>query len=748
MPVLPLAPKPGAFTRNPGTCPHCGAVVDGPRANHPRHTDVDLVIALVGNPNCGKSTLFNALTNSHSATVNAPGTTVELHRGKWRHSSEWMLVDLPGTYSLIARSPDEKVATDAVLGKVDLLGHKHHRPANALPGARQRSPRHSKTHSSALTNESEPSSLSAQSRETEIAEARRPRNSARLSSCPKCTSDTTRIRTETLPDSDGTRPDLVIALLDASALARSLVLLAQVLATGVPVVAAVTMLDVAAARAVEPDLVALADAAGVPVVAVNPRTGTGIEALTEMVSRALADPKAANSHPALTDPDSQFSWVDSVLSATLPTAPLTPVHSHSDRIDSILLHPIAGIFIFLGIMWGLLELTAVAATPLIEAVGNFFAGPVTNLVVNLFSGWAPNWFVSLLTDGIITGVGTVLSFAPLLALIFLAIGVLEDSGYLARAAFIADRGLRNIGLDGRAMMPLVVGFGCNVPAVTATKAMPDARQRLLTGLLIPLAACPARLTVFVLIAGAFFPGQVGTVVFLLYLFSIILIILGGLLLKATAFRDLSISRPLILALPAYQTPRIGWLLRSAGSRVAAFVRGAGGIIAGVLVVVWFLTAIPVTSGYSFGEVAPQDSLYGRVASAAAPVLEPAGLNDWRISSSLLTGFVAKEVVVGNLAQAFGTADPSAADYDQAAEVSGGSLADRLHATLTHTSGGHPQAAAVAFLVIVLAYTPCVATVAEQKRNFGWKWTLISLVGQLALAWLLGVAVFQVGRLLA
>ncbi|QAY71256.1 ferrous iron transport protein B [Xylanimonas protaetiae] len=639
-----------------------------------------LTIGLVGNPNAGKSTLFNTLSGARQAVMNAPGTTVELQTGTWKRGGRRLaLVDLPGTYSLTPRSPDEQVAADYVAGRGELG-----------------------------------------------------------------------------------RPDVAVVVLDGSALARSLYLLAQVHETGTPVVAAVTMLDVAAARSVTPDLDALATAAQVPVVALDPRTGSGVEALGVAVERLLettrcpagcacaqADRHAhggcrcatATAAPVAMSDEERFAWTERVLAAAVPTPPAVPVRSTSDRIDRVLLHPWLGVPVFLAVMWAVFELTTVVATPLVDAVGGFFGGPLASGLRAVVPG--PAWVEGLLVDGVLSGVGTVLSFVPLLALVFVAIGMLEDSGYLARAAFVADRALRSIGLDGRAMVPLVIGFGCNVPAMVATRTMPDARRRLLTGLLIPLTSCPARLTVYVLVAGTFFPRSAGTVVFGLYVLSGLLVILGGLVLRSTAFRDLRQTRPLVLALPAYHVPRLRPLLLSTWTRVAAFVRGAGGIIAGTLVVVWVLSAIPVTGGHPVGEVPVHDSVYGRVADGIAPVLAPAGLDDWRLASALTTGFVAKEVVVGALAQSF-SLDPA----DVGAASADGALGDQLRATLDVTSGGHATAAALAFLVFVLAYTPCLATVAEQRRVFGGRWAFGAVAVQLTFAWLLAVAVFQTGRLLA
>jgi ferrous iron transport protein B len=319
---------------------------------------------------------------------------------------------------------------------------------------------------------------------------------------------------------------------------------------------------------------------------------------------------------------------------------------------------------------------------------------------------------------------------------FAALGVLEDSGYLARAAFVADRVMRSLGLDGRALLPLIVGFGCNLPAFAATRTLPSARQRLLTGLLIPLTSCSARLTVYVLLAGAFFPAHAGSVIFGMYLTSVLLVLGGGLLLRRTAFRDVQ-AGPLILILPPYQRPHLRTLGMSVRMRVGAFVLGAGKFIVATMLVVWVLMALPVTGSHHVGDVPVADSAYGRVASGLAPVLAPAGFGNDHAAAALLTGFVAKEVVVGSFAQSYAVPEPG--DPAQA-----GSLGEKLRGSFQESSGGHGGAAALAFMVFVLAYTPCVAALAEQKRLFGWRPTASALVVQLLAAWTLAVTVFQLG----
>ncbi|MCL2848675.1 MAG: ferrous iron transporter B [Micrococcales bacterium] len=621
--------------------------------------DRDVVVALVGNPNSGKSTLFNCLTGAHQVVVNAPGTTVEVAAQAWKDTAV-QLLDLPGAYSLVAHSPGEELTTHAVTGD--------------------------------------------------------------------------------------DAADLVIVVVDATALSRSLYLAGQVGLTGTPVVVAVTMSDIAAGRGVTIDTEALAHLLGVDVVEVDPRTGAGVGQLAAAVSDALVAPRhlhldaapaadaAVHEHPlAQVDPrfadaEALFAWVADVQTQVASTPPVRP--SRSDRVDGWLMRPWVGVPVFLLVLAAVFQLVTVVAAPAMDAVRWIVADWAGAWVTRgLDAAGAPAWVVGFVTDGLLVGVATVASFVPLIAVVFLAVGALEDSGYLSRASFVADRAMRHLGLDGRAVLPVVVGFGCNLSALASLRTLPSARQRALTALLLPFTSCTARLVVYLMLATVFFPSYAGLVVLAMYVLSAVLVVTVGFVLRHTGFRDLR-HEPLVMALPAYQRPRLGALASSATSRTATLVTAAGKVIIVTLALMWLAMAIPVTGGHHFGDVPTADSVHGRATEAIAAVFGPAGFADGGAASALVTGIVAKEVVAGSLAQTYGSDDEP--------------WTDGLRATFERTSGGHGAAAGLAFCVFVLVYTPCLATVAELGRQVGWRAATGSVVASLALAWTLAVIVFQVG----
>ncbi|MCL2652304.1 MAG: ferrous iron transporter B [Propionibacteriaceae bacterium] len=403
----------------------------------------------------------------------------------------------------------------------------------------------------------------------------------------------------------------------------------------------------------------------------------------------------------------------------------------SERFDRWSTGRVSGPIILLVIMWVTFQLTTLIAQPLQLWLAHLFSGPVSDGATTLLR-WmhlANTWVHGLVVNGIIAGVGTLLAFLPLMIIMFVLLSILEHSGYMARAAVTASGLMRRIGLPGEAFLPLIVGFGCNVPAVIATQDLADPRQRRLTALLVPFTSCSARLTVYMLVSSAFFGRWAGTAVFAMYVLSILLVVGVGWALRRAMWQRWP-GLPMILDLPPVHTP--GWraVVKSAWDRVVDFLKTASGIIVAVVVVVWVLQAIPVGAG-SFGDVALDNSLFAAVARVFAPLFAFAGFGAWHLVAPLVAGFAAKEAVVASLGQTFG----------------GGDLAAALHTAFGAASGGHALAAAAAFLVFVLVYTPCAATVSALRHQVGGRWTAFGVALQLILAWVLAVVVFQIGRLL-
>lgn len=650
-------------------------------------------VVFVGNPNVGKSSMFNALLGARTRTMNAPGTTVSITCGQYHYekpktagnAQNWQFVDTPGTYSLAPMSPDEQVAVNALTG---------------------------------------------------------------MSGMPV--------------------PDLAVVVLDATALSRSLYLLSMVVELGLPTVVALTMNDLAVRNGYGVDAERLSHLLdGMPVVAIDGRTGNGGKALADAIAASFEGtpvPHGLTALPTATaDADMKTAdglsvWAESRADARLDWTAgiLRGLDMHavdhvtlSDRIDRVLLHPVIGVLVFLAVLFVVFQATTTLASPMQDWIDVTFRGWCTDgldLLLGLFGpSVSGGWLRSLLVDGLLDGVVTVLTFIPVMGIMFLLLSILEDSGYMARAAFVMDRAMRALGLDGRAFLPIIVGFGCNLPALAATRTLSDSRQRVLTGMLVPFAACSARLSVFLVLAHAFFPKYAGLVVFLMYVASVMVILLVGVLLRHTMFRGLE-PEPLMLALPAYQCPRALQLARSVLLRLWGFIRGASVIIISMITALWLLQGIPVTANAGgFAHVDDvHDSAYGVLADAVAPVFAPAGFDDWHASAALITGFVAKEVVVGSMSQSYHADEPDDAASQQAGE---GTLGQKLRASFDQSSHGHGKAAAIAFLLFTLAYTPCLATVAEMRRQFGTKVAARSVLLSLAVAYVIAIIAFQTLRLI-
>ncbi len=479
--------------------------------------------------------------------------------------------------------------------------------------------------------------------------------------------------------------------------------------------------------------------------------------------------------------DQRYRFVHQITQRVLsrPDAPATTL---SDKIDRIVTHKYLGIPIFLALMWAVFKITTDVSAPFLDWTDSVIAGPIANWIVALLAavGLGGTWVESLAVDGIVAGVGGVLVFVPVLLSLYFALALLEDSGYMARAAFVMDRLMRTLGLHGKSFLPMIVGFGCTVPAIYATRTLESEKDRILTGLLVPFMSCSARLPVYVLLAAVFFPAYAGLAVFSMYLLGILIAIILGVIFKHTLFKGKE-QMPFILELPPYRMPTLKGIWLQMWGRTASFVRKAWTIILATSVVVWLLIATPVGGG-GFAATDIDKSAFATVSGVVAPIFAPLGFGSWEASGALMTGFVAKEVVVSTMGQIYGLAEAEeatapttfgedlemiatsfgAATIDtlksiplivginllgEEAEAEPSALMGAIRTSFEETSGGHGALAALSFMVFVLLYTPCMVATAAARQEFGNKWMWVSVIGQLVLAWFVALLVFQGGLLL-
>jgi ferrous iron transport protein B len=392
----------------------------------------------------------------------------------------------------------------------------------------------------------------------------------------------------------------------------------------------------------------------------------------------------------------------------------------SNKIDKVVTNKIIGIPIFLLLMWLMFEITFNVGAPLVDLVDESMGILGEQAAELIIASNGPEWLMSLIVDGVIGGVGSIIVFVPNIFILFFIIAILEDCGYMARAAFVMDRLMHKIGLHGKSFIPMLLGFGCNVPAIMATRTLRNKRDRLLTILINPFMSCSARLPVYLLFVGVFFQESQGTILFSLYLLGIIMAILSGLLFSRTLFKGL--SAPFIMELPPYRIPTIKGALIHMWESGSLFIKKAGGIIFIAVILIWILASLPLGVEY-----ASQESFIGTMGTAIAPVFAPAGFDSWQSSVSLLFGFVAKEVVVGTLGTLHGVEEEA--------------LGSAISESFTPLS-------AYAFMVFTLLYVPCMVAIATiKKETNSWKWPLFVAAYTTAIAWIMAVLVYQVGTLL-
>ncbi len=653
-----------------------------------------LVLALAGQPNVGKSTVFNVLTGLNQHVGNWPGKTVERRIGHLHYAGrQWTVVDLPGTYSLTANSEEERIAREYILRE---------------------------------------------------------------------------------------KPDVVAVVVNAASLEHGLYLLAEVIGLGRPVVLALNMVDVAEQHGIRVEPHVLAAALGIPVVPMVAAKGKGVQELLDAALQVIEDPQRHQPalpelsaehrpvweairralppeltaeypadwlalkllegdteltalvrerapeaweqiHPLLLDHEDAFldvasaryAWVERMIRAAV-VQPRVGALTLTDRLDRIATHPFWGLMVLLGVSGLVYWLVYTLAFPLVDALG---------ALVERFGAWvtivlqgAPAWLQGFVVDGLIGGVGTVLSFIPILVVFFAVLAFLEDVGYLARAAYVMDRFMHWMGLHGRSFLPLFLGFGCNVPAVMGARIVESRRARLLTILLAPLVPCTARMAVVTFLAPAFFGPWAAPVVWGLVGTNMLVLMVLGVLINRLVYRGRRTA--FIMEIPLYHLPNWRNMALTVWDHTLAFLRQAATLIVLVAAVVWALSYFPTGD--------PERSYLAHFGRSLVWLGRWLGWSDWRLITALFTSFLAKENTVATLGVLYGVGE--------------GTLAQRVAATLT-------PAGALSFLVVQMLFIPCAATVATIRKEAGARWAVLSVVLLLVVSFAVGGLVFTLAHAL-
>jgi ferrous iron transport protein B len=653
-------------------------------------------VGFVGNPNCGKTTLFNAFTGAKLKVANWPGVTVEKKEGETVYKGQKIaLIDLPGIYSLTSYSIEEKVTRKCIL-------------------------------------------------EDEI--------------------------------------DVIINIVDASSLERNLYLTMQLLELGKPVILALNMMDIVEERGMELDLHRMPELLGeIPVVPVSARKRTGLDVLMHAVVHHYEEGPKGHVMTYKDDLEKQIgniqkilnenqivnntrwlaikllemdedvtndygSYVEGIINQSYEKVIINQKYEYieeiieevlfykqekavfTDNVDKWLIHPILGIPIFLGIMAFVFFLTFSVGDMLkggFEVGLKMFSEVVFNVLTSINTS---DWMISLIVDGIIAGVGGILTFLPNIFILFLALAILEDSGYMARVAYIMDGLMSKAGLSGKAFLPMILGFGCTVPAIMATRALESEKDRKRTILITPFMSCSARLPIYVLFADMFFGDNAMLVAYSLYLIGLVVAIIIAVVLNR--FDKQKVDNTLLIELPEYKAPNARTIIVYVWDKVKDYLTKAGTTIFIASIILWFILNFN-TKGMTSDVTTSFGASIGKLLE---PILAPAGLGMWQIAVALISGLSAKEVVVSSFSVLFGIANINSSEgMNQLTTI----LAQYGFGTLN----------AYALMIFCLMYTPCVATIATiKKETKSWRFTGGLVLFQLILAWFAALLVFQIGNL--
>lgn len=671
--------------------------------------EAPVVFALAGNPNSGKTTIFNNLTGARQHVGNWPGVTVEKKEGQLIFEGTTIrVVDLPGTYSLGTYSEDEAVARDYIIfQKPDVI-------INIVDASNLER----NLYLTAQLLEMGMKVVVALNMYDELAEQKTTIHVPGLSKLlgvPVIPTVASRkqgmkeLLAQALQHAHGQK-QAAARINYGQEIETELAVLEKLILT-VPNLAAQFVPRWLAVKVLEGD-------EGILQWLEKQSGKEQILARREESIKRLEGIWGEDIESLIVD--HRYGFISGLTKEVVTRRQTAEARlSSSDKIDRILTNRYLGIPIFLLAMWGVFQFTFTAGAPLSDLIDAFFGWLGGTSAAWLESLGAPGLLNSLVVDGLIGGVGSVLVFIPNIFLMFFAISLLEDSGYMARAAYIMDRFMHILGLHGKSFIPLLIGFGCNVPAIMATRTLENKRDRLITILINPLMSCTARLPVYVLFAGALFEANQGAVVFSLYLLGFVLAILMGMLFKRFLFKGE--SSYFVMELPPYRIPTLKSTFIHMMDRGSSFIRKAGTVIVAAVLLLWALANLP------FGvEYASQESFLGQIGSAIAPLFAPAGFGTWQASVALAFGVLAKEVVVGTLGTLYGVGE------------------DGLIQVIAQS---WTPLAAYAFMVMTLIYIPCIAVIGAIKRETNsWRWTAFAVGYSLILGWLMAVLVYQGGRL--
>ena len=629
-----------------------------------------LSVALTGNPNTGKSTIFNELTGARQKIGNWPGVTVDKKVGIVEYNGRKIsVVDLPGTYSINARSQEEKVVSDYFKEN---------------------------------------------------------------------------------------RPDIVVNIVDASNIARNLFLTVQLMENGIPLILNLNMIDEAERHGIVIDKQKLEAAFGMPVTETIGRSNKSTRKLLDtFTSTVMADYHPSEliqahiarirdiQNGAMTEDKKEeeiiaarYDFIDQVMASAV-TVKATGT-CLSEKLDAWLANGIPSIFIMLALFYLLFQVTFTwVGQPLADILGAFFEEDVAVWAGEaMAAAGVADWMQSLVSDGIIAGVGGVLSFVPLIFTLFFCLSFLDGTGYMARVAFIMDPVMRRAGLSGKGIMPLIMGFGCGVPAIMGARALDTNKDRMISILVTPFLTCNAKLPIMALLAAMFFPEYAGSLVFGMYILGIAVAILMAKLLGSTVFK--AEPSTFLLELPPYRLPDIKTVLLETWDKGKGYLVKAGTIILAMSVLIWFLSNF--NSEGMTGEEEMNQSYLASIGTAASSVFALHGFDTWEAGASIVTGVMAKEAVISTMGILYG-ADDVSTEAEDAEDTAATFMGTGMASAFTPLS-------ALAFMIFYQLYSPCVTALGTiKKETQEWKWMFFAFAYTCATAWVVSLIVYQVGRMM-